>query len=194
VYCGQIRWDGTSAAPAANTPIASFNGVAGWSALYDSTNPDYYRSGDMLFDGQKAAWLIDSFALNTSRLATKRGRLLPTTGQTFTSAYGHDPLIGLATPVGYLWVSMFDRVNFPTATRAFDVWFSYDLISWVNIGYLTDNSAASTTKLFDVFLSTDGHVIVSAGNGVSSLVAGSVGGTLVCNITSNFSGTYGAIT
>lgn len=193
VYGGQIRWDGTSAAPAANTPIANFNGVSGWSALYDSTNPDYYRSGDMLFDGQKAAWLIDNFAFNTSRLATKRGPLLPTPGKLFTPAYGHDPLIGLATPVGYLWLSMFDRANFPAATRAFDVWFSFDLISWVNIGYLTDNSTASSTKIFDLFLSTDGRIMISASNGVSSLVAGSVGGTLICNLSNDFSGVYESI-
>lgn len=186
VYGGQIRWDGVSAAPAANTPIASFNGIAGWSALYDTVNPDFYRSGDMLFDGQKSGWLIDNFALNTSRLATKRGRIASIPGKTFEQVYGHDPLIGLAVPGGFLWFSMFDKVNFPTCTRAFDVWYSTDMQSWTLIFSFPDYSSGTALKLFDVFLSVDNRLIVTAGTGVSSLVYGSVGGTMICNLNNAF--------
>lgn len=192
VYGGQIRWDGVSASPAANTPIANFNGVAGWSALYDTVNPDYFRSGDMLFDGQKAGWLIDNFALDTSRLATKRGRIASVPGKKFRKVYGHDPLIGLAVPGGYLWFAMFDRGNFPTCDRAWDVWYSSDLVSWTLIGYFPDYSVSTTIKLFDVFISLDNKLIVSAGTGVASLVAGSVGGSMVCNLDNAFSA-YGPL-
>lgn len=193
VYAGQIRWDGVSAAPAANTPIANFNGLAGWSALYDTVNPDYFRSGDVLFDGQKAGWLIDNFALNISRLATKRGRIASVPGKTFAGVYGHDPLIGLAVPGGYLWFSMIDKANFPTCDRAFDVWYSTDLQSWTLIGYFPEYSIGTGVKLFDVFLSIDNKLIVSAGTGLPSLVAGSVGGTMICNLNAPFSGVYGAL-
>lgn len=193
VYGGQIRWDGVSAAPAANTPIANFNGVSGWSAQYDSVTPDYFRSGDMLFDGQKASWLSDNFALNTSRLATKRGRIASAAGKPFTAVYGHDPLIGLAVPGGYLWAAMFDKNNFPTATKSWDFWYSSDLENWTLIGYFNDYSVSTTMKLFDIYMSLDNKIIISASSGVASLVAGSVGGTMVCNLNNVFSGTYGAL-
>lgn len=194
VYGGQIRWDGVSAAPAANTPIANFNGVAGWSALYDSANPDLYRSGDMLFDGEKAGWLIDNFALNTSRLAAKRGRIASIPGKEFDNVYGHDPLIGLTVPGGFLWLSMFDKANFASCTRAYEVWYSTDLQSWTLIGYFNDYSSGTALKLFDVFLSVNNKLIIVAATGVASLVPGSVGGTMICNLDSTFSGTYDLLT
>jgi hypothetical protein len=147
----------------------------------------------MLFDGQKASWLSDNFALNTSRLATKRGRIASAAGKPFTAVYGHDPLIGLAVPGGYLWAAMFDKNNFPTATKRWDFWYSSDLENWTLIGYFNDYSVSTTMKLFDIYMSLDNKIIISASSGVASLVAGSVGGTMVCNLNNVFSGTYGAL-
>lgn len=194
ILCGDtgkaaiFRWDGVSAAPAANSDHAVFNRTPGWAVIYGST--DQFRSCDLQFFNRFAAWLPDSNALTVTQLATRDGpfRIIP--GSTYTGVAGHDPLISLRTPHGAIWFAMFTTVGFPNSPAQYDAWFQpeSDPRRAQRIGKLGNFWAAATTqKLFDIYWSTAGQIIVTAGNGGESLVSGSVGGTAVFSYGADYS-------
>jgi len=194
IYGGLIRWDGISAAPAANTAIVNFNITPGWDCLYDSANLDRYRSGDILFNGDMGGYLIDNHFNKSPTLIPRTGKLFGVSGEPVDVPYGHDPLIGLNTLTGFLWVCLIDRTNFPTCQKTWDVLYSSDLKTWVPIGYFPDYSTSAAVKIFDIYFSRAGEIVISAVTGVTSLVAGSVGGTLLCYLTDDINGMYKQLT
>lgn len=182
---GLLRWDGVSAAPAANTALAAFRGVPGWEVLFDATYPDTYRSGDLVFSGDKAGYLIDRASgvqvarYLQPRVMTRTGRMVVAPCQAPDVSAYRDPLIGIALPQGgALWFSMWDSTV--GATRGFDVWSSADLVTWVKVGTIADVGLAGTVGVITNAWWTSGQQLaVTMVSGGAKLVAGAFGGTLL---------------
>ncbi len=200
---GIIRWDGVSAAPAANTPISGFNGVTGWAALWNTANPDLYRSGDMVFGDEVAAYLtdrsigtpnIDAFWPATT--VNRTGKMNAVKGRPADMSAKRDPLIGVAIPGGgAFWASLFDTPL--GGGRGYDVWASPDLRTWFLLGFLSDYGAASAQVgvLQNMFWSqTENKLIITQRPGGAMLVVGTAGASsLVCNADAFWSGNAGAL-
>lgn len=191
---GLLRWDGVSAAPAANTALASFRGVAGWEVLFDATYPDTYRSGDLVFSGDKAGYLIDRagdpqvsrFLL--PRVMTRTGKMVvaPCPGPDMSAR--RDPLIGCSLPTGgAVWLSMWDTSV--GGTRGFDVWVTADLVQWAKIGSITDVGVSGTVGVItNVWWTSEQQLAVSVISGSAKIVPGSYGGTLLFDASSAWDG------
>lgn len=196
---GIIRWDGVSAAPAANTALRDYNKTPGWQALARTDAfTDYYRAGDLVFIGDVGSYLIDRSNDPNFRIpfcVSRTGRMAATKGQAPQMNNGRDPLIGVAVPgAGAFFFSLWDSSL--GATRGFDVWSSPDGVSWVLIGHIPDVGSTGTVGvLTSVFLDADGRIVVSLAAGAARLVAGSnsYGGTLVFHADTLFDGTPRAL-
>lgn len=196
---GLLRWDGVSAAPAANTALSAFRGVAGWEVLWDSTYPDTYRSGDLVFSGDKAGYLIDRagepqvarFLL--PRVMTRTGKMVvaPCPGPDLSAR--RDPLIGIALPQGgAMWFSMWDTSV--GGSRGFDVWASSDLVQWAKIGAIADVGVSGTVgTITNVWWTSENQLAVAMSSGGAKLVAGSFGGTLLFDTTAVWDGVQRAL-
>ncbi|HEY1129133.1 MAG TPA: hypothetical protein VGF12_07000 [Roseateles sp.] len=185
---GIIRWDGSAAAPPANTAMPDFNKFAGWHALsrLDALT-DNYRAGDLVFGGDIGAYLTDRSGAKAFWPATavsRTGPLVATKGRDADMSPGRDPLIGIAIPGGgALWISMWDS-SVPGGVRGYDVWSSPDLRNWFRVGWLSDVGVAGVVGvLFNVFWTSENKIVVSLASGSARLAAGanSFGGSLVLN-------------
>lgn len=197
---GIIQWNGVSAAPAANTSISGFNALTGWAALWNATNPDLYRSGDLLFGGEVGAYLTDRSvgapgvdAFWPATAISRTGRMSAVKGRPADMTARRDPLIGIAIPGGGgFWLSMFDT---SLGTRGYDVWASPDMRTWFLVGSLSDYGTGAVGVLQNVFWSqTENKLIVNQRPGGSTLVAGqNAGSSAICNADGFWSGTSGIL-
>lgn len=192
---GIIRWDGSAAAPPANTPLPDFNKYAGWHALARLDGfTDYYRTGDIVFGGDVGAYLTDrsnAEAFHNSTAISRYGSMAATRGDKADMSAVRDPLIGLAIPGGgAIWLSMWDT-SLTGATRGYDVWAAYpDLSKWIYIGDIPDVGTGGTVGvLFNVFWA-DNEIVVSLVSGSAALIESSndVGGSLVFTADEYFDG------
>lgn len=196
---GILRWDGVAAAPAAHTALRNYNKTPGWQALArQDAFTDYYRTGDLVFVGDVAGYLIDRSSDANFRPPTaisRTGRMAASRGLAPAMNSGRDPLIGIAVPgAGAFFFSLWDTSL--GAARGFDVWSSPDGINWTYIGSIPDVGVAGTGGvLAGVWLDADGQIVVTVCSGAARLVSGSnsYGGTLVFTANSVFSGTPAAL-
>lgn len=184
---GIIKWDGVSAAPAANTSLANYNLTPGWQALTDTVNPDFYRSGDLIFGGDIGAYLTDrsdSKVFWPSTCVTRTGRMSALRGRQVEMLPVRDPLIGLTLPGGGgLWISLWDTSALGSARRGYDVWMSPTLKTWTKVGTIPDvGTSGSVGVIFNLFLSSENSIVISVLSGSAKLAANSFGGSIVCNL------------
>lgn len=190
---GIIRWDGTSAAPAANSTFAAIDGTSGWKAFYGINRA---TSGDVLFGAWGAFWLPDTDLLSAGAQHT----MFADYGNTWRSANGPTfpkvdqipPLIACRTRAGYtVWCGF---VASTAAPRDFDIWGStndqnFGLIHKIR-QYNMSGSNPVIGTLANVFENTNGQIVISAVkprgliiHGGSTLTEGS---TLICNVSTGF--------
>ena len=182
-----IRWDGVSSAPPANTSMANFANYSGWAVLPAS---EWYRSGDLLFAGNGAHYLVDNTSVGDYKRAmsvSRTGTLYSSKGRPVDVSAYRDPLIAADIPGGgALWLSMWDTGI--GAVRGHDVWSTVDYQNWVKIGYIQDVGSGGTVGVLQNVFFAEDRLIVTQCSGSAKLVAGAYGGSLVFNIDSFFDG------
>lgn len=160
-----IRWDGTSAAPAANASFATINTTPGWQAYF---NNNAATTGDILFSPHNAFYLPDTDLLSSGAQFT----MFTDYANTWRSAFGPSfpkvdnlpPLIACRTRSGLsLWFSFIASTSSP---RDFDVWGSandqnFALIHKVRQYHLSGSNPVIGT-LANVFENAAGQIVISA--------------------------------
>lgn len=183
-----IRWDGTSAAPAANSSFATIAATSGWKAYYGVQK---YTTGDVLFGPGKAFYLpdVDQVAQGGQYVMEfDYGFTYAFPSVSFSKTDQLPPLIGARNQDGMtIYASL---IAATTAEPYFHVWGSADDKTFQRIGklyqYANTADVPVIATLNNVFFDNAGRVIFSAVSGRGGKLKGgsSMGSTsVVCSLS-----------
>lgn len=171
-----IRWDGSSAAPAANTELYDFYKTSGWEVMHDSAGVEC-RSGDIAIHPQTVHYMADNGDGETSeKYAFQVSKTHPMSrirSNAYVRTAGRDPLICCEMPNGgAFWSTLMgplDLAASPETFKGFDFWYSPDGVSFIKVAKTRNNDAGSTGVLYNMLMTTEGKIVISgsAAKGVS---------------------------
>lgn len=156
-----LRWDGTSAAPAANTAPSAYGSTSGW-AFYGSGAD--WTTGDLLFDEVGGHFLSDvDLPTSTSGNAAMHidcGFVRTFKGRDIERVDNRAPLIGIrsSSTGAFFFFSLISSND--GLVNAFRVWASGDGKKWVAIGLITQHYASYLGNINNVFFDSSGRMIV----------------------------------
>ena len=168
-----LRWDGTSAAPPANTPLtqAGFTGYPGWEVMHDTAGIEC-RSGDITIHPQTAYYMSDNSEVNTaSKYAFHVGKSRPlqrVQSNQFERTTGRSPLISMEMPNGAaFWCCIREATDLGAAPEPFagyDFWYTPDGVTFTRVARTRDNSALTTGVISNIFMTAEGKIVISGLN------------------------------
>lgn len=168
-----IGWDGTSAAPAANTPLtqAGFAGYPGWEVMHDTAGIEC-RSGDIAIHPQTLHYMSDNSEVNTAEKYNfhvgKQKPLQRIRANQHDRSIGRSPLICCELPNGAaVWGTIREAQDLgaaPESWAGYDFMYTPDGVTFHKIAKTRDNSASGTGTLSNIFMSNEGILVISGIN------------------------------
>jgi len=168
-----LRWDGTSAAPPANTPLtpAGFTGYPGWEVMHDTLGFEC-RSGDITIHPQTAYYMADNSEANTpikyAFHVSKSHPMQRIQSNEYERTIGRSPLIGMELPNGgAFWCCIretSDAGAAPEPFKGYDFWYTPDGVTFTRIARTRDNSAGINGTINNIFMTTEGKIVISGFN------------------------------
>jgi len=170
---GIIRWDGSSASPAANTPItqAGIGSVAGWEVMHDTAGLEC-RSGSIAIHPQSVHYMADNSEVNTSVtyafLVGKSKPMVRIQSNLYERSPGRPPLICCEMPNGgAFWASMRETTDTGTGAetwKGYDFWYTQDGITFTRVARTRDNSTVTSGVITSMFMTNEGRIVISSTN------------------------------
>ena len=168
-----VRWDGSSASPADNTPLtqAGIGSTPGWEVMHDTAGLEC-RSGDITIHPQTAYFMADNSESNTAtKYAFRVGKSRPmfrVQSNQYERTDGRPPLISCELPGGAaFWASMREATDTgasPETFKGYDFWYTPDGISFHKIAKTRDNSAVTAGVIMQMMLTNEGNMVISGLN------------------------------
>lgn len=168
-----VRWDGSSASPADNTPLtqAGIGSVPGWEVMHDTAGLEC-RSGDITIHPQTAYYMADNSEVNTAiKYAFQISKSRPM-WRTQTNEYerttGRPPLLNCELPNGAaFWASMREATDLgaaPETFQGYDFWYTPDGISFHRIAKTRDNSVITSGVITQMMMTNEGRLVIAGTN------------------------------
>lgn len=168
-----IRWDGTSSAPAANTPLtqAGFAGYPGWEVMHDTAGIEC-RSGDIAIHPQTLHYMSDNSEVNTAEKynfhVSKQRPLVRVRSNQHDRTVGRSPLICAELPNGAtIWATIREAQDVgdaPETFKGYDFFYTPDGVTFHKIAKTRDVSSSSTGTLSNIFMTNEGILVISGNN------------------------------
>lgn len=168
-----VGWDGTSSAPAANTPYtqAGFTGYPGWEVMHDTAGLEC-RSGDMAIHPQTLHYMADNSEVNTSEKYTfqisKQVPMRRIRSNSHERTTGRSPIMCCELPNGAaFWITLRESADTGAAPETFpgyDFFYTPDGVSFTRVAKTRDNSAGVTGNVSNFFVSNEGLIVISGLN------------------------------
>jgi hypothetical protein len=188
-----IRWDGSSSAPPANTPLTpvGFAGYPGWEVMHDTAGFEC-RSGDLSVHPNSVYYMADNEDADTLQKyafqISKQRYMQRIQSNAYVRTTGRAPLLQCELPNGAaLWASMrgpLDVGAAPETFQGYDFWYTPDGVTFTRVARTRCNSAGTSGAIANMFMNNEGKLIISGVNakGVKLLPSASNGGqgSIVC--------------
>lgn len=168
-----IGWDGSSSAPAANTPLtqAGFAGYPGWEVMHDTAGIEC-RSGDIAIHPQTLHYMSDNSEVNTATKynfhISKQKPLQRVRSNEHDRTIGRSPLICCELPNGAaIWGTIREAQDLgaaPEEWQGYDFLYTPDGVSFHKIAKTRDVSSSGTGTLSNIFMSNEGILVISGLN------------------------------
>lgn len=165
-----VRWNGTGAAPPANTPltVAGFGAYPGWEIMHDAAGVEC-RSGDVAIHPHSVHYMADNGDGDTAEkyafLVSKSRPMMRLRSEIYDRTAGRDPLICVELPNGgAIWSTLsgpLDTGAAPESWKGYDFWYTPDGISFIKVAKTRHTGAATTGVFYNMFMSNEGSIVIS---------------------------------
>lgn len=168
-----IGWDGTSSAPAANTPFtqAGFAGYPGWEVMHDTAGLEC-RSGDIAIHPQTLHYMSDNSEVNTQEKynfqVSKQAPMCRIRSNPHDRTTGRSPIMCCELPNGAAyWITLREAADLgasPETFPGYDFYYTPDGVNFTKVAKTRDNSVGVTGNVSNFFMTNEGLIVISGLN------------------------------
>ena len=168
-----VRWDGSSASPAANTPLtrAGIGSTSGWEVMADGIGFET-RSGDISIHPQTAYYMNDNSEANTPTKyafhVSKSKPMWRVQSNEYERTTGRPPLLTYEMPNGAaFWASMREDTDIgasPETFKGYDFWYTPEGVTFYKIAKTRDNSAITAGVIAQMMMTNEGKLVIAGNN------------------------------